>query len=317
MRKRQLFIRIVLVLVATLVVVNWTWGRLPDEPAPRGMTAQLGDLRVHYVERPAAPGAGAAPAVLLLHGLPGTAADFERVTPLLPRMRTIALDRPGYGASDGGAHGTEAQLAAIEGLLDRLGIRRAIVVGHSYGGTLALAFAARRPERVRALVLVAAAAGGERTEGLDRAQARYVQALSLPLVQPAADLVFSGAMRRLSAQSGAAKAFDPDPVDPAYEQRLLSTTMRHEDLDAYAAELRGADELLEQVDAQAPRIAVPAVVIQGAGDRLVAAENARRLAAALPRARLVELPGGHMVPLVRPAVVAEAVRICAAGCGTH
>lgn len=318
MSKRRIAALLALTAVALLAAVNWTWGRLPDEPPPAGRVEQVGEIRLHWVERPPEPLIeGRHDTVLLLHGLPGTAADFARVTPLLPRMRTLALDRPGYGASDGGAHGTGAQLAAIEELLDERGIERAIVVGHSYGGTLALAFAQRRPERVKGLVLVAPAAGGERPGGADRAQARFVQLLSLPLVQPAADLLASGAIRRFSAERGASEAFAPDPVDPVYEQRMLSTTMRHEDLDAYAAEMLGAGEAITAVDRGLASVRAPAVVIQGDGDRLVAPSAARRLAAALPHARLVEVAGGHMLPLVSPELVAKEVRACAAGCGTH
>lgn len=311
-RRLKLALGVLLALAALVVVFNWTWGNLPEEPSRGGKEALLGDLRVRYVEQP-----GVRPEVLLLHGLPGTADDFERVTPLLAGHRTIALDRPGFGASDGGYHPLAEQLAAIEGLLDQLAIRRVFLVGHSYGGSLALAFAVRHPERVRGLVLVAAAAAGSRSKGFERAQARLVQGLSLPVVQPLADATFSQSMRRVSAQMGAGEAFDPDPVDDGYEQRLLAVTMRHEDLDAYAGEVLASNGVLERLDEQLPEISTPAVVIQGDGDRLVKAEYGRRLARKLPRARFVGVRGGHMVPLVHPDVVAAAVRSCAAGCGTH
>ncbi len=74
---------------------------------------------------------------------------------------------------------------------------------------------------------------------------------------------------------------------------------------------------MAELDRQLPSIGTPAVVIQGDGDALVKPEIGRRLARELPRARYVEVPGGHMVPLVHPDVVAQAARSCAAGCGTH
>jgi pimeloyl-ACP methyl ester carboxylesterase len=304
---------VVLIALAVLVVaVNWTWGRLPAEPPPTGAMAQLGDVRVRYVERP-----GAGTPVVLIHGLPGTAEDFEKVTPLLGGHRTIALDRPGYGSSDGGYHAVDRQLRAIDQLLDRLGIRRAVLVGHSYGGTMALAYAARHPERVRGLVLVSAAAGGARSDTFDRAQARLVQGLSWPVIQPLADVTFSQAMRTASAKSGTAQAFDPDPVQPAYEQHLLESSMRQEDLDAYAGEQLAANDVIGDVDRRLPEISVPAIVIHGESDRMVEAEHGRRIAAELPNARYVGVPGGHMVPLVRPAVIAEAARECARRCGAE
>ena len=309
-RKRRRILGAVLIALAALVVlVNWTWGNLPSEPPRSGDEAQLGDVRVGYVERP-----GNGTPIVLIHGLPGTAEDFEKVTPLLAGHRTIALDRPGYGYSDGGYHPIERQLLAIEQLLDHLAIRKAVLVGHSYGGTIALAFAARRPERVQGMVLVDAAAGGVHSNAFARLQSRLVQGLSWPVVQPLADATFSQSIRTASAKMGAAEAFDPDPVQPAYEQRLLARSMRHEDLDALAAERLASDDVIADVDRQLPKIATPTIVIQGKDDQLVAAEHGRRIAAELPHARYVQVSGGHMVPLVHPDVVAKAARECAARC---
>ncbi len=308
-RKRRILGAVLVVLAALVVLVNWTWGNLPGEPPRSGSEAQLGDMRVRYVEHP-----GAGTPIVLIPGLPGTAEDFEKVTPLLAGHRTIAIDRPGYGYSSGGYHPIERQLVAIEQLLDRLAIRKAVLVGHSYGGTIALAFAARRPERVRGLVLVDAAAGGVRSDAFARIQARFVQGLSWPVIQPLADATFSQAIRTASAKMGATEAFDPDPVQPAYEQRLLARSMRHEDLDALSAERLASDDVIANVDRQLTKIATPTIVIQGEGDRLVAAEHGRRIAAELPHARYVPVPGGHMVPLVHPDVVAKAARECATRC---
>ncbi len=298
-------------LALLVVVVNWTWGRLPAEPPQTGQVAQLGDVRVRYVERP-----GGGIPVVLIHGLPGTAEDFEKVTPLLDGHRTIAIARPGYGYSDGGYHPVERQLLVIDQLLDHLKIRKAVLVGHSYGGTTALGYTALFPERVRGLVLVSPAAGGARSDAFGRAQARLVQGLSLPVVQPLATMTFSQAMRTASAKMGAAEAFDPDPVQPVYEQRVLERSMRHEDLDAYAGEQLAANDVIAEIDRQLPRITTPTIVIHGEDDRLVAAEHGRRAADELPNARYLPVPGGHMLPLVHADAVASAARTCAARCVT-
>lgn len=318
MRKRTLLLSLLAGLAVLVVIVNWTWGNLPADPPPRGVAATLAGADVRWVEQRPAADAGR-PTVVLLHGLPGTAEDFAQVTPLLrdAGYRTVALDRPGFGSSEGGYHPLGEQLAVLDALLDRLGPGRVVLVGHSYGGTLALAYAARHPERLRGLVLVDAAAAGKRIGAADRAQARFVQFLSWPVVQPLARATFGQAALRVAAQQGAKEAFDPDPVDPAYERRLLAVTMQQSDLDAMAGEQLAADGVLAKLDEQLAAIVVPAVVIQGDGDKLVQPAIGRRLADRLPRARLVEVSGGHMVPLVHPAVVAQAARSCAAGCGTH
>jgi pimeloyl-ACP methyl ester carboxylesterase len=184
-----------------------------------------------------------------------------------------------------------------------------VLVGHSSGGALALAYAARHPTGVRGLVLVDAAAGGERSkDGFERAQARFVQVLSWPVVQPLADLTFSGLVRKASAEQGDDAAFDPDPVDPGHKQRLLAINMQHEDLDAFAAERLEADDVIPKLNKRLTTIETPAVVIHGVSDKLVTPSHGRELAKALPHARLVLVQGGHMAPYTHPAVVASAVR---------
>jgi pimeloyl-ACP methyl ester carboxylesterase len=300
---KRIVLGVVLALVAVVVVLNWTWGRLPGEPPRTGRLVRLGDTTVRVIEHP-----GKDPAVVLIHGLPGTAQDFDKVTALLPGRHTIAFDRPGFGYSSGGFHPFAEQLTTLDELLAALHVQRPVLVGHSYGGTLALAYAQRRPQAVRGLVLVDAAAGGERTGGFERAQARFVQVLSWPIVQPIADVTFSQLVRTASAKQGDAQAFDPGDVDPAHERRLLALNMRHEDLDAYAGEEHEANDVFKRLDAQLATIEAPTVVIQGAGDKLVTAGHGRRIAATLPHARLVTVSGGHMAPYVHPAVVAAATR---------
>jgi pimeloyl-ACP methyl ester carboxylesterase len=297
-------LRVLILLAAAVVVLNWTWADLPEEPAPVGDFATVDGVRIHYVEHPGA----AEPAVVLIHGLPGTLHDFDRVVRRLPDRRTIALDRPGFGHSTGGYHRFERQLALLRELLAELDVERPVLVGHSYGGTLALAYAARHPDDVRGLVLVDAAAGGSHSVLVDRLQSRFVKFLSWPVVQPLADVTFSRAMRRASVEMGDAEAFGPDPVDPTHERNLLAFNMQQEDLDAYAGEQLAADDAIARLDRGLSAIDVPAVVIQGERDELVKPIHGRRIAAALPDAQLTMVSGGHMATYVHPGVVAAAVR---------
>src|SRR6266516_6157615 len=101
------------------------------------------------------------PAVLLLHGQPGSGADWRAVErQLASQFRVIAPDRPGYGTNQAKPGDFAANARAMVGLLDRLGQKRAIIVGHSWGGGAAIAMARRYPERVAGLVLVGAVGDG-------------------------------------------------------------------------------------------------------------------------------------------------------------
>ena len=105
---------------------------------------------------------------MLLHGQPGSASDWQLVADRLPgTLDVVALDRPGYGTSQQPAGGFGYGARAVLAELDARGIGRTVLVGHSYGGGVALAVAQQAPERVEALVLLASVGPGCLT-GWDR-----------------------------------------------------------------------------------------------------------------------------------------------------
>lgn len=125
-------------------------------------------IKLHYVAHP-----GDGPAVVLVHGLTANCRAFDVVAGhLAPRLRVIAPDMRGRGASDkpdaGYAMGDHA--ADVLGLLDALGLERVVMGGHSFGGLLSLYMAARHPERVERVLMLDAAisAASERTRELIR-----------------------------------------------------------------------------------------------------------------------------------------------------
>ena len=304
---RKLLLALLATLALVVVVLNWTYGRLPAEPKATGSFIQVGQLRIHYLERP-----GAGPPVLLIHGLPGTADDFDEVSALLAGYRTIAIDRPGYGYSTGGYVPFEHQLTATRELLAKLHIQRPILVGHSYGGTIALGFAEHYPNKVRGLVLVDAAAAGTHPSGFERIQASGVQFLQIPVIRQIANVTFGQLLLTVSGEQGDGEAFAPQPVAAAHLKRLLAINMTHGNLEALAGERLAAGGVLDHIDRGLRAVRVPTVVIQGGADHLVKPVYGRRLAATLPDARLVIVGGGHMVPYTHPAVVAASVKSLAA-----
>jgi pimeloyl-ACP methyl ester carboxylesterase len=300
---RRLLLMLVAVLALAVVVLNWTYGRLPAEPKPTGSFVQVGKLRIRYLERP-----GSGTPVVLIHGLPGTADDFDAVTPLLDGHRTIAIDRPGFGYSSGEYVPFDRQLQTIHELLATLHVARPILVGHSYGGTISLGFAERYPNEVRGLVLVDAAAAGTHPGASQRLQAHAIKILQLPVIRQIADVTFSQLLRTVSAEQADSAAFHPQPVAAAHEQRVLAINMTHGNLEALAGEYLAAGEVTARIDKGLGAIKTPAVVIQGDHDQFVKPIYGRRLAATLPHARLVMVSGGHMAPYTHPDAVAAGVR---------
>jgi pimeloyl-ACP methyl ester carboxylesterase len=291
------------VLALAVVVLNWTYGRLPAEPRPTGSFMRVDGLRIHYIEDP-----GSGSPVVLIHGLPGTAEDWEDVTPLLAGHRTIAIDRPGFGYSTGGYVPFDRQLEVIHELLAKLHVTRPILVGHSYGGTISLGFAERYPNDIRGLVLVDAAAAGQHVGTFTHVQAHFVRFLQLPVIRQLANATFGQLLITVSVNQADAEAFHPLPVVAAHRRRVLEINMTHGNLEAWAGEILEANGVIAQIDKHLSEIHVPAVVIQGEEDELVEPMYGRRLAAELPHARLVMLHGGHMQPYDHPAAIATAVQ---------
>ncbi len=289
-------------LIAVVVVVNNTVARLPPMPSAEGEYISLRGKDIHYVEQP-----GDGVAVVMLHGLPGTYRDFDPVLPELRGRRVIAIDRPGFGWSKGGPSPYQEQIDMVHDLVTQLDLGPVILVGHSFGGTLALGVARRYPDDIAKLVLVAPGAGGMRSAAMDLFNARYARFSQLPVIGSLLDATVNQLIKRVAATGGAARAFHPEKIDPAYEQRLLSVSMTRGNLTAFASDQLEFDATSRWLDDNVPQIRVPSVIIAGEDDQLVGIDHLRRLAEALPRTRLVTVDGSHMIPYSHPDVVAAQI----------
>ena len=125
------------------------------EPAlnqPAEGWADVGDLRVHYLDW-----GGDGPPVIALHGLASSCHWYDLAAPLFRRdFRIIAPDQRGHGKTTQAPSGYDWETLSMDvaGLMDRLGIEQAAVLGHSWGGHVASAAAARQPERLNRLVMI-------------------------------------------------------------------------------------------------------------------------------------------------------------------
>ena len=128
-----------------------TEARPPLPAAERVVLEGRGQVRV--VERNAA----GKDALLLVHGYGASSASYRPVlAELATRFRVLAVDLPGFGASDrlAGDYSPEALADDLARILDQKGIDRADVIGHSWGGSVVLAFARRHPDRLKRLVVI-------------------------------------------------------------------------------------------------------------------------------------------------------------------
>lgn len=248
---------------------------------------------------------GSGPAALLLHGQPGTGADWSPVIQRLQgRMRAIAPDRPGYGRTGGRAAGFRANAERAMALLDRLQIERAVVVGHSWGSGIALAAALEFPQRLRALVLVGPIAPTVSPIWLDRAFANRLigppatrigfWAVGLGLALPP--------LRRLA--HAAAPAVESDRLE-----RVAAEWRGTEVWRSFYAEQRALVAEMPALARRLPSLSVTTTIVAGSRDRISPPSDARKLARDLPNASLIEVDGGHLLPQQRPAAIADAISV--------
>lgn len=248
-------------------------------------------------------------AVVLLHGQPGTSAEWNRVAGLLEdRFLVIVPDRPGYGNSDGPATGFAGNAAAVISLLDRLGVRRALIAAHSWAGGAAIWAAAEHPSRVSGLVLVSSVGPGENLTWNDRF-------LAAPLAGEAIAAAADGALGLLTASArvqSLANRCLPNRARDAYSYFAGLGGTKNRPWHSFLVEQR---HLLQELGDLAPlleRVTAATVVLHGTADRTVEPDVAIRLAEAIHGAELVLVPGaGHLLPHQHPEDVAAAIRSAA------
>jgi pimeloyl-ACP methyl ester carboxylesterase len=243
---------------------------------------------------------GTGPAVVCLHGQPGSGADWLAVAEALAaEFSVVAVDRPGYGRTGGEATGFTGNAAAVLATLDELGIDRAIMVGHSWAGGVALALAADHAERVRGLVLVSSVGPVTGPGWLD-------QLLAAPVV---GDVLVAStfALARTLLGSTAVRTRLGRAV-PGLPSRAL-TAPRDFVWRSFMVEQRAYVDGIGDLVTALARISVPTVVVTGLSDHVVTPDVGDRLASAIPGAVLRQVAGaGHLLPFDHPREVADAVR---------
>jgi pimeloyl-ACP methyl ester carboxylesterase len=247
---------------------------------------------------------GDGPPVLLVHGQPGGLGDWEAVRAALGSdAETVAYDRPGYGGTDAAAGGLTRNADLAAELIETLGLGPAVVVGHSWGGGVALALARRRPGLVRGLVL-AASVGARRSVGrVDRAMAAPVlgSALSAGFLATGALLVRVSPVRRRTP----GLALLPDGAAP----RIARELAHPRSWSAFMVEQRALVEEIEPLAATLGEIDVPARVLSGRHDRILDPAASKELARQLPAAEFVLVArAGHVLPDEAREAIADAVR---------
>ena len=271
---------------------------------PTGRLLQIDGKTVHaHVE-------GQGPDLVLIHGASGNTRDFtfDLVGRLRDDYRVIAFDRPGLGWTDRLDAGNDSPLAQADLLrraADRLGVRDPVVLGHSYGGAVAMAWALQAPERTGAIVLLA---GATHPWPDDVSLGAFYPFITSPVGRAAVPLISAFAPESRVEQA-LAGIFAPNPVPEGYMDHVgAGLTLRRE---SFLANARQVDNLKPYLERMAPRYAsldLPIELVHGARDTTVGLDYHSRRMARLPNAELTVLPQvGHMVHHAAPQAVLAAI----------
>ncbi|HLU97079.1 MAG TPA: alpha/beta hydrolase [Thermobifida alba] len=256
------------------------------------------------------------PAVVLLHGAMLDTAPLtwgRTVAALGDSHRVFAPDLPRHGGSRPwhGPTDQEGLEAVLAELLDHWELSRASLVGLSLGGGIAAGFAARRPERVDRLVLVAP--GG--MEGRRIAQGTTYLLLHTPFLLRLATVLLARGPRLLRATLAAALVEGERNPDFAEIAALAEEEARakHEAgelaLDDWQIRSYGWRRMRTDLRPLLPRITAPTLVVRGDADTAVPLSAVEEAARLIPGAELLRIPrAGHLLPRDRPEEFHAALR---------
>lgn len=310
------FMIYLLIFVAILVgVIQWRANAREaqaeaDHP-PVGDFVEVDGIRVHYKIE------GSGPDLILLHGASGNLNDFtlaftDRLT---DRYRVILFDRPGLGWTErprgfGGAWNSAGEAPTIQAALlqaaaDQIGVTNPIVLGHSFGGIVSLAWALARPDDTAALVLVGAVA--EPWPGdLGWTYATFGTQPGGALLVPAVTAFLPQSY--ISSSLGA--IFEPQAAPIGYLEHLgVGLTLRRESSRANYQQVQNVRPHIVAMKPHYSSLTLPIEAVHGDADTIVPLEvHARVLMQDVPNGALTVLPGqGHMPQHTAPQAVVDAI----------
>lgn len=286
---------IALLLAAAFGFTAWQAAAIERRFPNIGTLTDIGGYRMNAVHVPAGKNADLPPLVFI-HGAGGNLRDQEAafLAPLNGRAEMLFVDRPGHGYSERGGHENDTpdgQAAAIAKLMDAYGIKRAIIVSHSFGGAIAASFAVFHPEKTAGLVFLSPA-----THPWPGGVDWYYGLASKPVIGwlftrlaslPAGLLLMDGATKSV---------FSPNHRRERYvEEGAPALVLRPSAFRANATDVFNLHDYVARIAPRYREIKTPTVIITGDSDPIVLEEiHSQGLARDITGSELVMVHGlGH------------------------
>ena len=284
------------------VLTRWRTRCTQREYPATGTFVAVDGTRVHVVER------GHGRPVVLIHGLRGSTRDFEHsIMPALARRcRVIAVDRPGYGYSERLAEHPGSPLAQAELLhaaLAQLEIERPVLVGHSMGAAVVMAYVARFPEDVAAFVTLCG-----HTLPFDGGPGSLAKLVARPVVGKLLLRLGVTPLGLVVAPTLLRHVFAPQRPPRDYARAATLLALRPASFRASSDDRRCMDDGLRAIHREFGRFRPPGVLLAGRADRVISPNESLSLHRIVPRSEMSVLPGvGHMPHFAAPQAVLEAI----------
>ena len=296
---------IALILTAAGFIASRKHREIDAEHGPDGEFITVNGTRLHYRHT----GDKDLPAVLVLHGAASNLEEpFTALGETLADHHMIWLDRPGLGWSERpeGKWSPQREAELIMAFLTAIGVEQASIVGHSWGGAIAMRTALDHPERVRSLVLIAPALSAWIGEAAWFNKASFWPGLGPLISRLIVPLTGQGQMEK-----GAVSAFHPEPVPEGYSRNSkLALLLRPHTWLYNAADMRDVNRHLELQEPHYHRIEQRTIILAGKADTVLWSHRQSGVTASrMPRGELRYIKGaGHNLHHHRQEEVAQAIR---------
>ncbi len=304
---------IILIVGATLLALG-VYTRVQSEKIeaqfpPIGKFADVGGYKLHYLDL-APEGETDLPPILFIHGASGNLLDQTQAfrSKLEGRARLIFVDRPGHGWSERGGEensSPQGQSAAIAKLLEVIGVEKAIIVGHSWGGAVTGSFGVLHPEKALGLLFLAPAThpwpGGIRY---------YYKLASTPLLGWLLTETVILPIGKSSLLPGAKSVFAPNKIPDDYlENTGAMLLLRPHEFRNNANDVARLSDNLAKISPRYSEIKLPTIIITGDSDDVVLEEiHSQGLKRQIEGAELIVLPNvGHKPDYVAVDIAIDAI----------
>lgn len=258
---------------------------------PAGEFVAVGDVRLHYVED------GSGPPVVLLHGAGANLHDWKisLFDEVALNHRVIAFDRPGHGYSGRPAekgYDPRVQAKLIHEALDKLGVERPVLVGHSWSGAVVLAYALAYPDEVKGLLVLAGL-----SHPWEHSVSWYYRLAAAPVLGPVFRHTLMAPFGRMRMERAVKDVFAPNPPPADYVDRAAAPlVLRPRAFLNNARDMIHVEKALREMSPNYASLSMPVIIISGTEDKSVDPEDhGEKLNRAVPNSELVLINSvGHM-----------------------